>query len=98
MYKDKYDFLKEKWNGWRWGLIKLGDEVNIHEFYQSDDGAISWTKNPTGPDGCWLDDKGNKGLVKALRKLADLIENEIWFTEKELYTFNDRLKGFDDLP
>ena len=101
---DKYDFLKEKWNGWRYGLIETIDEfhgrvINIHECYQSDNGSISWTENPVGVDGFDYDPKAIEKRLKAIEN--DIVGNmrkKIWFTEQELLDYNNSLEGKWQIP
>ena len=94
MTEEKHKWLSEEWNGWRYGWIKSWDEneedyvLSIHEFYQglSEEGKISWTQNVTPPDYVGAED--NKWMVRALRSLADDLENDIYFTERELNEYN----------
>ena len=93
----KKKWLSEEWNGWRYGWIKSWDEnegeyvLSIHEFYQgiSEDMRISWTQNITPPDYVGAED--NEWMTRALRSLADDLENSIYFTERELNEYNESL-------
>lgn len=74
----KLKYLTEPWTGWRYMWIETKDHgLSLHEAYKFSL-AISYTENPTDP----------MPNSKVIREIADMLDNDLIFTESEIDEFN----------